>query len=216
MCSTGSISDQLGSAVFALGGDESKAGVRAEAASLGLITAAKAEVAGPLLRGHGHEVGAASPSRRPLHARADRRRGRCSARQRTKGCPSSRSGSEPGLASLLTDPTPPRATSSSSGRPTTRWWSAPARRCGARAWRRTRFVGSPGSRQRRRCDARRSCAPTAILTRRASRPTDADRVLLEFDSPGRPGGARPVGGALSGRRGARGRRDPPRRLRLAG
>jgi tRNA-uridine 2-sulfurtransferase len=35
--------DQLGSAVFALGSDESKAGVRAEAASLGLITAAKPE-----------------------------------------------------------------------------------------------------------------------------------------------------------------------------
>jgi tRNA-uridine 2-sulfurtransferase len=35
--------DQLGSAVFALGGDESKANVRAEAASLGLVTAAKAE-----------------------------------------------------------------------------------------------------------------------------------------------------------------------------
>ena len=34
---------QLGSAVFALGGDESKFRVRAEAASLGLITAAKAE-----------------------------------------------------------------------------------------------------------------------------------------------------------------------------
>jgi tRNA-specific 2-thiouridylase len=35
--------DQLGSAVFALGGDESKANVRAEAASLGLVTAAKPE-----------------------------------------------------------------------------------------------------------------------------------------------------------------------------
>jgi tRNA-specific 2-thiouridylase len=35
--------DQLGSAVFALGGDESKAGVRAEAAALGLGTAAKPE-----------------------------------------------------------------------------------------------------------------------------------------------------------------------------
>jgi tRNA-uridine 2-sulfurtransferase len=35
--------EQLGSAVFTLGGDESKAGVRAEAAALGLITAAKAE-----------------------------------------------------------------------------------------------------------------------------------------------------------------------------
>ena len=35
--------DQLGSAVFALGGDESKAGVRAEAAALGLVTAAKPE-----------------------------------------------------------------------------------------------------------------------------------------------------------------------------
>ncbi|HEY8673388.1 MAG TPA: tRNA 2-thiouridine(34) synthase MnmA [Candidatus Dormibacteraeota bacterium] len=34
---------QLASAVFALGGDESKAGVRAEAASLGLTTAAKPE-----------------------------------------------------------------------------------------------------------------------------------------------------------------------------
>jgi tRNA-specific 2-thiouridylase len=34
---------QLGSAVFPLGGDESKAGVRAEAASLGLTTAAKPE-----------------------------------------------------------------------------------------------------------------------------------------------------------------------------
>jgi tRNA-specific 2-thiouridylase len=34
---------QLGSAVFVLGGDESKSGVRAEAASLGLITAAKPE-----------------------------------------------------------------------------------------------------------------------------------------------------------------------------
>jgi tRNA-uridine 2-sulfurtransferase len=34
---------QLGSAVFALGGDESKAGIRAEAASLGLVTAAKPE-----------------------------------------------------------------------------------------------------------------------------------------------------------------------------
>jgi len=35
--------DQLGSAVFALGSDESKAAVRAEAASLGLVTAAKTE-----------------------------------------------------------------------------------------------------------------------------------------------------------------------------
>ncbi len=35
--------DQLGSAVFALGGDDSKAMVRAEAASLGLVTAAKPE-----------------------------------------------------------------------------------------------------------------------------------------------------------------------------
>ena len=35
--------DQLGSAVFPLGGDESKADVRAEAAALGLITAAKPE-----------------------------------------------------------------------------------------------------------------------------------------------------------------------------
>jgi tRNA-specific 2-thiouridylase len=35
--------DQLGSAVFALGGDESKANVRAEAAALGLVTAAKPE-----------------------------------------------------------------------------------------------------------------------------------------------------------------------------
>ncbi len=35
--------DQLGSAVFPLGGDRSKAGVRAEAASLGLVTAAKPE-----------------------------------------------------------------------------------------------------------------------------------------------------------------------------
>ncbi len=35
--------DQLGSAVFALGGDEFKADVRAEAAALGLVTAAKPE-----------------------------------------------------------------------------------------------------------------------------------------------------------------------------
>ncbi|MGA7988861.1 MAG: tRNA 2-thiouridine(34) synthase MnmA [Candidatus Dormiibacterota bacterium] len=35
--------DQLGGAVFPLGGDESKAGVRAEAAALGLVTAAKPE-----------------------------------------------------------------------------------------------------------------------------------------------------------------------------
>jgi tRNA-specific 2-thiouridylase len=35
--------DQLGSAVFALGGDASKANVRAEAAALGLVTAAKPE-----------------------------------------------------------------------------------------------------------------------------------------------------------------------------
>ena len=35
--------DQLGSAVFALGDDESKAAVRSEAASLGLVTAAKPE-----------------------------------------------------------------------------------------------------------------------------------------------------------------------------
>jgi tRNA-uridine 2-sulfurtransferase len=35
--------DQLSSAVFALGGDESKADVRAEAAALGLVTAAKPE-----------------------------------------------------------------------------------------------------------------------------------------------------------------------------
>ena len=42
-CSTGSISTSCRRAVFALGGDESKADVRAEAAALGLGTAAKPE-----------------------------------------------------------------------------------------------------------------------------------------------------------------------------
>ena len=41
---------QLEGAVFVLGGDESKAGVRAEAAALGLVTAAKPEFAGSVLR----------------------------------------------------------------------------------------------------------------------------------------------------------------------
>ena len=101
---------QLQSAVFPLGGDESKAGVRAEAAQPRARNRSQAGVAGSLLRGDGHQrpssasgsPGVSQPATSPIAAAP------CLAG--TTACRSSPWGSEPAWGSPLRTPDAHRAT----------------------------------------------------------------------------------------------------------
>ena len=204
---------QLGSAVFALGGDESKAGVRAEAAALGLVTAAKPESQDLCFvdTDMKSELRSASPdASRP--ARSPTSTAPCSASTRAAvlhgrtACRASAShhAARRGAPRYVIELRP--ATNTVVVGPARR--SAPSHRRGVLV-----PLGRRGGPRR-----------LGPLPSAASRPREPHPARIEANdaeavasasTPGRPGGARTVGGALPRRRGARRRRRPPRRLRPA-
>ena len=190
---------QLQSAVFPLGGDESKAGVRAEAARARARNRGQARVAGPLLRGHGHrqsELRVRLAGRFAAGRHHRRRRNR--ARPARRACRSSRWGSEPG--SGLRRRTPDAVTAlRDRARPRTRTPSSSVRvrRCAAAPSRPRRAGGSRGVRHRPGRAARRSCGPMATPhPARIEASSENGRGARAIRHPGRPGGSRAVARAL--------------------